>query len=660
MSIGQSSSFTGLNMTETFSNRLQPSEIKASSTGGNALDLIYNYTDPVSGKNAGHVYGITNNLDTTRSQTFTYDQLNRITSAQTISTYATSPTHCWGETYQFDGVTNGAWGNLTQIAANSAYTGCSQESGFSCAVDANNHMVGCYGDQYDTSGNMTNDGTYNYYWNGESQLVYTSGGAHYSYDGAGRRVTKTGGNEPKLYWYGSGGEILSETNPSAYLITDHIYFAGKRVATVPNDLNLNGGFEQGLQGWSASGAGTAQAITNAANAHSGSSYAYISTPANYTNTTLTTTQPISAQKGETITATGWVYHETGSGYTRWWLSVQGTNGGFTVHPPDNFTLNTWIYQTLSITIPSSLQGPYTATVYAKVESYSTTEGVSARFDDVTLNGYTLLFAEDSLGTTRVVTDTSGVVCYDADFYPYGGERPYTNSCSTVYKFEGKERDTENGNDDFGARYYSNRFGRWLSADWSAVPAPIPYANLANPQTLNLYSMVTDDPESFVDLNGHELTVAPELLVWVTELRSQSPSFDAELKAHEGPNNPNLTIQTGKTPNDVDGSPSTGNTATIITGGPVNVCSPDCVSEDRPYHYNAAVVTVNDSVKAIKIRRKTFLDTKLGTLMMQGQTPINTIRIIARPKQQGGGHRAAQPIATTNVLRSSEQTNSEIR
>jgi len=41
-----------------------------------------------------------------------------------------------------------------------------------------------------------------------------------------------------------------------------------------------------------------------------------------------------------------------------------------------------------------------------------------------------------------VTDTSGVVCYDADFYPYGGERPYTNSCSTVYKFEGKERDTE--------------------------------------------------------------------------------------------------------------------------------------------------------------------------------------------------------------------------
>jgi RHS repeat-associated protein len=63
--------------------------------------------------------------------------------------------------------------------------------------------------------------------------------------------------------------------------------------------------------------------------------------------------------------------------------------------------------------------------------------------------------------------------------------------------------TWTGNDDFGARYYSNRFGRWLSADWSNVPVAVPYANLSNPQTLNLYAMVADDPESFVDLDGHE-------------------------------------------------------------------------------------------------------------------------------------------------------------
>ena len=68
--------------------------------------------------------------------------------------------------------------------------------------------------------------------------------------------------------------------------------------------------------------------------------------------------------------------------------------------------------------------------------------------------------------------------------------------------QGKERDAETLNDEFGARYYTWRFGRWLSSDWSAVPAPVPYANLTNPQTLNLYSMVADDPETFADLDGH--------------------------------------------------------------------------------------------------------------------------------------------------------------
>jgi RHS repeat-associated protein len=75
--------------------------------------------------------------------------------------------------------------------------------------------------------------------------------------------------------------------------------------------------------------------------------------------------------------------------------------------------------------------------------------------------------------------------------------------SRCHKFTGKERDSESGLDNFGARYYSNRFGRWLSADWSSVPVAIPYANLSNPQTLNLYSMVADDPESFADLDGHD-------------------------------------------------------------------------------------------------------------------------------------------------------------
>jgi RHS repeat-associated protein len=114
------------------------------------------------------------------------------------------------------------------------------------------------------------------------------------------------------------------------------------------------------------------------------------------------------------------------------------------------------------------------------------------------------YADDMLGSSRTMVQAGQTsVCYDADFYPFGGERDVTASCAQNYKFEGKERDSETQNDDFGARYYSWRVGRWLSADWSAVPAPVPYANLTNPQTLDLYAMVSDNPETFADLDGHD-------------------------------------------------------------------------------------------------------------------------------------------------------------
>ena len=112
------------------------------------------------------------------------------------------------------------------------------------------------------------------------------------------------------------------------------------------------------------------------------------------------------------------------------------------------------------------------------------------------------YAEDMLGSSRSLTTSTGSLCYDADFYPFGGEHQFTNSCPQNYKFTGKERDAETGNDDYDARYYSSAYGRFLSADWSAVPAPVPYANLTNPQTLNLYAMVSDNPETFADLDGH--------------------------------------------------------------------------------------------------------------------------------------------------------------
>jgi RHS repeat-associated protein len=71
------------------------------------------------------------------------------------------------------------------------------------------------------------------------------------------------------------------------------------------------------------------------------------------------------------------------------------------------------------------------------------------------------------------------------------------SCST-----GKERDAESGNDYFGARYYASSMGRWMSPDWSKTPTGVPYVDLTNPQTLNLYQYMRNNPLSGADPDGH--------------------------------------------------------------------------------------------------------------------------------------------------------------
>lgn len=61
---------------------------------------------------------------------------------------------------------------------------------------------------------------------------------------------------------------------------------------------------------------------------------------------------------------------------------------------------------------------------------------------------------------------------------------------------GKERDSESGLDNFGARYDSSSMGRWMSPD-------LPFAdqNPENPQSWNLYGYVRNNPLNSIDTNG---------------------------------------------------------------------------------------------------------------------------------------------------------------
>ncbi len=112
---------------------------------------------------------------------------------------------------------------------------------------------------------------------------------------------------------------------------------------------------------------------------------------------------------------------------------------------------------------------------------------------------------DWLGTERVRTTNTGSICESIASLPFGDGQTTTGACyqSSPLHFTGKERDSESGLDNFGARYDSSSMGRFLSPDWSDTPDPIPYADLADPQTLNLYAYTGNNPINGTDDDGHD-------------------------------------------------------------------------------------------------------------------------------------------------------------
>lgn len=112
------------------------------------------------------------------------------------------------------------------------------------------------------------------------------------------------------------------------------------------------------------------------------------------------------------------------------------------------------------------------------------------------------YFSDHLGSAGVITDASGNVQQQNYYYPYGGLQSSIGSDANHYKFTGKERDTESGLDEFGARYYASPLGRFMTPDWAAKPTAVPYAHYGNPQSLNLYSYVNNNPTTTADPDGH--------------------------------------------------------------------------------------------------------------------------------------------------------------
>ena len=125
---------------------------------------------------------------------------------------------------------------------------------------------------------------------------------------------------------------------------------------------------------------------------------------------------------------------------------------------------------------------------------------------------TTFYVADQVGTAQMEFSATGTPLWKGEFAPFGQELdtvPYyfsnsaTNGSANRYRFTGKERDFESGLDYFGARHYSSNLGRFISPDWASKPEAVPYSDLADPQSLNLYGYVRNNPLSKADKDGHD-------------------------------------------------------------------------------------------------------------------------------------------------------------
>jgi RHS repeat-associated protein len=211
----QGGGFAGITYTRSYNNRLQLTVTRATSSNGTTFDLAYAY-DLGGGVNNGNLVNLTNNRDTTRSVSYTYDTLNRVSTAQTSGS---TGSFCWGQGFGYD-----RFANLLNVSV----TKCSAPS-LSVTVDNGNHVTGSpY--NYDAAGNMMHDNNNAYTFDAENRLT-TGNGTTFTHDGDDWRVKKSSG---ELEWHDTscGGDLvdvfdLSGNLKAEYYYVGHMLFASR-------------------------------------------------------------------------------------------------------------------------------------------------------------------------------------------------------------------------------------------------------------------------------------------------------------------------------------------------------------------------------------------------------------------------------------------------
>jgi RHS repeat-associated protein len=449
-------------------------------------------------KNNGNILQIPDPLNGVRAQTFTYDNLNRLASF-------TNGDGSMHQSYTID-----PWGNLTQSGTLS----------FTPTYGTNNQISASDGAKYDAAGNLTSFNspkfTGSYVYDAESRITnVNSGGATYVYDAEGKRVRKNAGGAWTEYLYFNGQPIAEKNSDGSW--SDYIFANGQRIARADNfDIRIF------MQGTNCSDCGSSPNMSAAV-------------------TSLTAANGYKVRGGDVL---AWRQYQNGSADGGLYIYFTDGTDALAANDSDgeligqDITKDSWHVRTVDLSAyagktikqvePSDWSGAPAGNwklyfgditlvstdgsfipIYSRsvmILTSSVGSGVSA-FSAITENygvsskplETTTYYHGDQIGSTRLVTSATGWPVSSDTYYPFG-QGP--QSGHTHYLYTGKERDAESGLDYFGARYYASATGRFLSPDWSEGPDPIPNADFDDPQSLNLYSYVLNNPLNHTDPSGH--------------------------------------------------------------------------------------------------------------------------------------------------------------
>src|SRR5436190_4307 len=117
---------------------------------------------------------------------------------------------------------------------------------------------------------------------------------------------------------------------------------------------------------------------------------------------------------------------------------------------------------------------------------------------------------DHLGSTNIITDQQGQKVEETQYDPWGEVK--AGGTKSKFQYTGQEKDQETGLNYYNARYYNSHTKHFTQPD-DIVQDPY------DPQTLNRYSYVKNNPLRYTDPSGHVawLALAPLIAYFLVEV-----------------------------------------------------------------------------------------------------------------------------------------------